>query len=70
MKIYHIGSEEGKSYFEYTCYDKNNVKLKVDKIEFGYIAAKSSKICTFEIPKNTVMVELTDFKAEYWSKPV
>ena len=63
-------SEEGKSYFEYTCFDKNNVKLKVDKINFGYIPAKSSKICTFEIPKNTVMVELTDFKVEYWSKPV
>lgn len=63
-------SEEGQSYFEYTCYDKNNRKLSVGKIEFGYIQAKGSKLCTFEIPENTVKVELTDFKAEYWSIPV
>lgn len=63
-------SEEGKSYFEYTCYNKNNEILKVDKIEFGYIPVKSQKICTFEIPENTVKVVLTDFEAEYWSKPI
>ena len=63
-------SEDGKSYFEYTCYDKNNGILKVDKIEFGYIPVKSSKTCSFEIPENTVKVFLTDFQAEYWSIPV
>ncbi len=63
-------SEEGKSYFEYTCYDKNNGVLAVDKIEFGYIPVKSSKTCSFTIPANTVKVVLTDFKAEYWSKPI
>lgn len=61
-------TEDGKSYFEYTCYDKNNYKLLVGKIEFGYIPARGSKTCTFEIPQNTVKVELTDFEAEYWSK--
>lgn len=63
-------SEEGNSYFEYTCYDKNNGKLAVGKIEFGYIPVKSSKICSFEIPANTAKVVLTDFQAEYWSVPV
>ena len=62
--------EDGKSYFEYTCYDKNNGKLSVGKIEFGFIPVKSSKICTFEIPKNTVKVLLTDFQVEYWSVPI
>ncbi len=63
-------SEDGKSYFEYTCYDKNNHKLEVGKIEFGYIPAKGQKICSFVIPENTVKVELTDFQVEYWSIPV
>ena len=58
------------AYFEYTCYNKNNGILKVDKIDFGYIPVKSQKICTFEIPENTVKVVLTDFEAEYWSVPV
>ncbi len=62
-------TEDGKSYFEYTCYDKRNAILSVGKIDFGYIPVKSSKTCSFEIPENTVMVVLTDFKAEYWSKP-
>ncbi len=63
-------SEDGKSYFEYTCFDKNNRKLSVGKIEFGYIQAKSSKLCTFDIPEGTVKVELTDFQVEYWTTPV
>ncbi len=58
------------AYFEYTCYDRNNNILKVDKIDFGYIPVKSQKTCTFEIPENTVKVMLTDFVAEYWSIPV
>ena len=63
-------TEDGKSYFEYTCYDRNNYKLLVGKIEFGYISVKSSKTCTFDIPEGTVKVELTDFQAEYWSIPI
>lgn len=62
--------EEGKSYFEYTCYDKNNFKLTVGRIDFGFIPVKTSKTCNFEIPEGTVKVVLTDFRAEYWSIPV
>ena len=63
-------SDEGESYFEYTCYDKNNAVLAVGTIPFGYIPVKSSTRCTFAIPENTVKVALTDFHAEYWSAPV
>ena len=62
--------EDGKSYFEYTCYDENGSALSVGKINFGYIQSKSSKTFTFDIPKGTVKVVLTDFKAEYWSVPI
>ena len=61
---------DGESYFEYTCYDKNNVVLAVDKIEIGFIPTRSGKIYTFTIPENTDRVALTDCQAEYWSKLV
>ena len=74
MEIKNISSKwesnDGDSYFEYTCYNKNNLVLEVGKIEFGYIAAKSNKVCTFTIPDGTTRVALTDFHAEYWSKLV
>lgn len=63
-------SEDGKSYFEYTCYDENDDVLLTNTLAFGYIPVKSSRTFTFDIPENTVKVVLTDFSAEYWSVPV
>ncbi len=65
-----LESEYGKSYFEYVCYDALGNEVKRDKINFGYIKANSSKICTFEVTDNTTKVELTGFAADYWSIPV
>lgn len=63
-------TEDDSSYFEYTCYDRDDAVLSVGRIDFGYIRKKSSKTCTFTIPWNTAKVELTDFAAEYWSSLV
>ena len=63
-------TEDGKSYFEYTCYDIDGDVLAVDRINFGYIPTKSQKTVTFTIPESTARVELTDFNAEYWSVPI
>jgi hypothetical protein len=68
--IWETDAEDGKNYFEYTCYDKNNAKLSVGRIELGYMQVKSEKEFRFDIPENTAKVALTDFKAEYWSLPV
>lgn len=54
-------------YFEYTCYDENDKVLKTDKIYFGRILKKQSRVCTFTIPDNTASVALTDLKVEYWT---
>ncbi len=63
-------TEDGKSYFEYTCYAENGNVLLVDKLLFGYIPTLTTKSYTFDIPEGTYKVVLTDFKAEYWSVPV
>ena len=72
MEIKNVSSKwetaDEVSYFEYTCYNKNNIILGAGKIEFGFIPVNSSKVCTFTIPDNTAEVLFTKYKAEYWSK--
>ncbi len=63
-------TEDGKSYFLYVCYDKDNNMLQGGRINFGYIPVSSEKTCVLTLPDGTAKVALTDFKAEYWSKPV
>ncbi len=63
-------SEDSKSYFKYVCYDKDDKPLESGKISFGYIPVLSEKTCKLTLPAGTAKLKLTDFKAEYWSKPV
>lgn len=59
---------EETTIMECTCYNKDGGVEKKEQIPVGAIEADKSKAVHLPITKNTVKVEITDFKTNYWSQ--
>lgn len=61
---------EETNYVKYTCYDAEGNALKNDTIYIGCIDTKKNKVktFTFEVPTETVLVQITSSKIVYWTE--